>query len=366
MPDNKDSPLSKTPLFKQHERLNAKIVDFGGWALPVNYGSQIDEHHAVRQRWGVFDVSHMTVSDLTGRETLSFLSLVLANDISKIASHTGKALYSCMLNEGGGVIDDLIVYFLNDQHCRLVTNAGTRDKDMAWLQKQAEQFEIKVEEKPELALIAVQGPKALSECIKVLPSDMAKVAAGLKRFQGGFAGKEFIGRTGYTGEDGFELITSAELANTLWEDLIAAGAQACGLGARDTLRLEAGMALYGNDLDETHTPLESGLKWPLGMADDREFIGRAALGEPSDKHLFGLILKDRGVLRGHQEVFLGEHKIGEVTSGTFSPSLEKSIGLARLNQPLAVGDEVHIAVRNKRLKAVIANYPFIKKGQATN
>jgi aminomethyltransferase len=357
----------KTQLYSQHQALNAKIVDFGGWALPVNYGSQIDEHHAVRNNCGMFDVSHMTVSDITGPQTLAFLSKLLANDINKISSKSGKALYSCLLNQHGGVIDDLIVYYINDHHCRLVTNAGTNAKDMAWLQQHANDFDITVKERPELALIAVQGPKSLEICAQVLPPELAELVSSLSRFQGGFVGHQFIGRTGYTGEDGVEMIVTTELANSLWSALVDAGVQACGLGARDTLRLEAGMALYGNDLDEDHSPLECGLKWTLTFDDERDFIGKEALlNSNSENNLIGLILQDRGVLRGHQKVFIGDQLIGEITSGTFSPSLEQSIGLARVSRRLAVGEQVEIAVRNKRLKAIVAKYPFIKNGQATN
>jgi aminomethyltransferase len=365
--NSSDTTPRKTALYTQHQALNAKIVDFGGWALPVNYGSQIDEHRAVRSACGMFDVSHMTVSDVTGSETLAFLRKVLSNDIDKISDQPGKALYSCMLNEKGGVIDDLIVYFISSAHCRLVTNAGTNEKVMAWLKKHALDFDIRFEERPELALIAVQGPNALDVCAQVLPNDLAEATRSLERFQGAFVGSDFVGRTGYTGEDGVELIINSELANSLWSSLIDAGVQACGLGARDTLRLEAGMSLYGNDLDEEHTPLESGLKWALAMKNDREFIGRHALeNSNSPKNLVGLILQGRGVLRGHQEIFIGDQAIGEITSGTFSPSLEQSIGLARVNCKLKIGDQVEIAVRNKRLEAVVAKYPFIKNGQATN
>jgi len=361
------SQPKKTPLHAQHQALNAKIVDFGGWALPVNYGSQIDEHHAVRNDCGMFDVSHMTVSDITGEQTLPFLSKLLANDISKVSNKSGKALYSCMLNQQGGVIDDLIVYYISDHHCRLVTNAATNQKDMAWLLQHAADFNITFEERPELALIAIQGPKALDICAQVLPSELAELCSSLSRFQGGFVGQQFIGRTGYTGEDGVELIVTAEMANSIWSSLSDAGVQACGLGARDTLRLEAGMALYGNDLDDNHTPLESGLKWTLKLDDERDFIGKQALlNSDSNNNLLGLILQDRGVLRGHQQVFIGDQLVGEITSGTFSPSLEQSIALARVSRQLAVGDQVEIAVRNKRLKAIVAKYPFIKNGKATN
>jgi len=215
----------KTPLYSQHQALNAKIVDFGGWALPVNYGSQIDEHHAVRKDCGMFDVSHMTVSDITGPETIPFVRKMLANDIDKITSQPGKALYSCLLNQDGGVIDDLIVYYINDQHCRLVTNAGTNEKDMAWLRLHAKEFDIAFDERPELALIAIQGPKALELCSEVLSDGLAELIKSLSRFQGGFTGQDFVGRTGYTGEDGVELIVNAEQANTLWSTFISAGIQ---------------------------------------------------------------------------------------------------------------------------------------------
>ena len=361
-----NSALLKTPLYQAHQDLNAKIVDFGGWALPVNYGSQIEEHHAVRKQCGLFDVSHMTVSDITGPDTLAFLRKVLANNIDKVSHTSGKALYSCMLNADGGVIDDLIVYHLSAEHCRLVTNAGTNQKDMAWLSLHAKDFDIQFKEKPELALIAIQGPTAIETSLQILPKELATMATGLSRFQGGFVGGEFIGRTGYTGEDGFELIVSQELAKSLWAKFITAGVQPCGLGARDTLRLEAGMSLYGNDLDEQHTPLQSGLKWTVSLDDKRDFIGKDALISAPEEFFVGLILQDRGVLRGHQGVYLGDELIGEITSGTFSPTLEQSIGLARINRTLNIGEQVTIAVRNKRLNAVIARSSFVKNGQATN
>jgi len=361
------SKPKQTPLYAQHQALNGKIVDFGGWALPVNYGSQIDEHNSVRNHCGIFDVSHMTVSDITGPGTVSFLEKILANDIRKTTAKPGKAVYSCMLNDLGGVIDDLIAYYINDQHCRLVTNAGTNEKDMAWLIKHAMSFDIEVNERPELALVAVQGPNSLKMCTEILSPEMAKLATSLERFQGGFIDQAFIGRTGYTGEDGVELIIDSELANALWASFVDAGVQACGLGARDTLRLEAGMALYGNDLDEDHNPYECGLKWTVSLSQDRDFIGKKAITESSsEKNLIGLILQDRGVLRGHQKVYFSGQHIGEITSGTFSPTLEQSIALARVEQALTIGDQVEIAVRNKRLKALVARYPFVKNGNATN
>jgi len=360
--------LLSTPLLTQHQKLDAKIVDFGGWALPVNYGSQIEEHHAVRKNVGMFDVSHMTVSDVTGKQAIAFLEKILANDINKITDTPGKAIYSCMLNEQGGVIDDLIVYYLNDEHCRLVTNASTNEKDMAWLSKQATTFDVSFKERSELALLAVQGPNAIKVCKQVLEPSFASVVNSLERFQGAFYNEQFAGRTGYTGEDGIEFIVSAEFANTLWEKFLEAGVQPCGLGARDTLRLESGMSLYGNDLDEEHSPLESGLNWTVSLNGNRDFIGKTAIINSAKHQMVGLILTDRGVLRGHQAVLLSDTQIGEITSGTFSPTLEQSIALARISADvtLAVGDTVKIAVRKKQLNAVVAHSPFVKNGNATN
>ncbi|MDB4511842.1 glycine cleavage system aminomethyltransferase GcvT [Arenicella sp.] len=362
--------LLKTPLYNKHHQLNAKIVDFGGWALPVNYGSQIEEHHAVRNDCGIFDVSHMTVSDITGDDTLVYLTNLLANDISKIAGKKGKALYSCMLNETGGVIDDLIVYYIDDQHCRLVTNAGTKIKDLAWLNKQAESYRVTVVERPELALLAVQGPNAIRHCVDLLEKKLADVIASLNRFQGAFSDSsktQFVGRTGYTGEDGIELIVSADVALQLWQTMLDAGIQACGLGARDTLRLEAGMSLYGNDLDERHTPLDSGLGWTVRLDDERDFIGKAACLKESEYTMIGLILLDKGVLRGHQKVHAQDAEIGEITSGTFSPTLGKSIALARVNRGtnLVAGEHVQVAVRSNMLNAQVTLYPFVKTGKTT-
>ena len=369
------SPVQKTPFYQKHLDIGGKMVDFGGWMLPVNYGSQIDEHHCVRNNCGVFDVSHMTVSDITGSQTLDFLSKLLANDIEKIRGVEGKALYSCMLNEQGGVIDDLIVYYLNDQHCRIVSNAGTRDKDIAWMMEQAQAFDAQVAEKPGLALLAIQGPKALQVCANSLNSEscgvnMAQLIDGLERFQGAFSEDNalFVGRTGYTGEDGLELIAEASLLLDMWDALQAADVQACGLGARDTLRLEAGMALYGNDLDEQHTPLDSGLKWTVSLSDNRDFIGKTALLAPVKNKMVGLILVDKGVLRGHQTLHFKGEEIGEISSGTFSPTLQQSIALARVNAKtkLAVGDAIQVQVRNRMLEARVAKYPFIRNGKATN
>ncbi|MEO0443180.1 MAG: glycine cleavage system aminomethyltransferase GcvT [Pseudomonadota bacterium] len=356
--------LLKTPLFVQHKNAGARIVDFGGWALPVNYSSQVDEHHAVRNDVGMFDVSHMTVSDISGEDTLAFLSKLLANDIQKATSLPGKAIYSCMLNQQGGVIDDLIAYCLEPNHCRIITNAATNEKDMAWLQEQAADFaNVTVTEKPELALIAVQGPNAIAKVKATFPGHIAALVGGLKRFQGGFTGDIFAGRTGYTGEDGVEIIVPADHAEFIWTHLQDAGVQPCGLGARDTLRLEAGMALYGSDLSEEYTPLDCGLAWTVAMKDDRAFIGRPALESAVRYKMVGLKLEGKGVLRGHQSVLLNGETVGEITSGTFSPSLGYSIALARVNNLESIAEDavLQVQIRQKQVDARVIAYPFMKK-----
>jgi len=356
---------SRTPLYDTHVAAGARMVDFGGWDMPVNYGSQIDEHHAVRRDAGMFDVSHMCVLDLTGPRIREFLQYLLANDVAKLKT-TGKALYSCMLNERGGVIDDPIVYFMTESWFRMVVNAGTRDKDIAWIKQQAVAFNVDVKVRDELAMIAVQGPNARTKAVSVLGAE-AQSALELKVFSGGEFGRYFIARTGYTGEDGFEVVMPKAEAGELWLKFKAAGIAECGLGARDTLRLEAGMNLYGNDMDENQSPLESGLTWTIAFEPkDRNFIGRAALdaqqaaGVP--RKMVGLLLEERGVLRSHQAVIVDGQPNGEISSGTFSPTLERSIALARV--PVAAQGTVKVDIRGKQLAARIVPYPFARQGKA--
>jgi aminomethyltransferase len=354
----------RTPLYQTHVAAGARIVDFGGWDMPVNYGSQIEEHHGVRRDAGMFDVSHMCVVDLRGARVRDFLRRLLANDVAKL-TETGKALYSCMLRENGGIIDDLIVYYLDDQYYRLVVNAGTRDKDIEWLRAHAGGFEVAVEPRFDLAMIAVQGPNARQKAATLLDADLAARALELGNFFGTAAGEWFIARTGYTGEDGWEIILPVGEAADFWSRLRGAGVMPCGLGARDTLRLEAGMNLYGSDMDETVSPLESGLAWTVAMDGEREFIGKAALAAqravgPARK-LVGLLLLERGVLRSHQPVIAGDAGSGELTSGTYSPTLERSIGLARV--PAATGDLVQVDIRGRLLPARIVKPPFVRNGK---
>jgi len=356
---------SKTPLHEKHVDAGARIVDFGGWDMPLHYGSQKEEHHAVRQGAGVFEVSHMTIVDLRGDRARDFLRYLVANDVAKLHEY-GKALYTCMLNPEGGVIDDLIIYYLSDTDYRIVVNAATRDKDLAWITKQAAEFDVSVLERPELAMIAVQGPKARELAAPCIDAEYREAALAMKPFFGMQAGDWFIARTGYTGEDGWEICMPAAEAPAVWDRLLAAGVVPCGLGARDTLRLEAAMNLYGTDMDETVSPLEAGLNWTIAWdPDDRDFIGRAALQEfrdkPNKQRFVGLLLEDRGVLRNHQKVVVEGIGEGEITSGGFSPTMGKSIALARL--PAGDYDRAQVEVRGKLLNVRIVKTPFVRNGQ---
>lgn len=353
----------KTPLYDTHVAAGARLVDFGGWDMPVNYGSQIEEHHAVRRDAGMFDVSHMLIADVTGARARDYLRYLLANDVAKL-KEPGKALYSCMLNERGGVVDDLIVYFINESWFRVVVNAGTRDKDIAWLKRYSDKFQVDVKPRTDLAMIAVQGPNARAKAATLIGKH-ADEALQLKTFVGREFAPYFIARTGYTGEDGWEIMLPVADAPKFWSDLKAAGVAQCGLGARDTLRLEAGMNLYGNDMDENLSPLESGLTWTVAFdPPERDFVGRAALEAQRaagvKRKLVGLVLDDRGVLRSHQRVVTPAGE-GELTSGTFSPTMEKSIGFARV--PAATGERVEVDIRGKLLSARVVKYPFVRNGK---
>jgi len=362
--------VQRTPLYESHVAAGAKIVDFAGWQMPINYGSQIEEHHAVRRDAGMFDVSHMLAIDLVGCESKAFLRRLLANDVAKLTT-SGKALYSCMLKEDGGVIDDLIVYFFSDTHYRIVVNAGTAEKDLAWMRRVAANSAVSLEPRRDLAMIAIQGPQARERFWMAFPAARAATVT-LGVFQAtpwevdGISW--LIARTGYTGEDGFEIAVPADQAAAVWQKLAEAGIQPAGLGARDTLRLEAGMNLYGQDMDETQNPLESGLTWTVDMKDAaRDFIGKSALAgrqaEGSLRVFLGLVLLDKGVLRAHQKVVTAEGE-GEITSGSFSPTLNQSIALARLPAGVAVGDEVQVEIRDKLLKAKVVKPVFARNGQS--
>lgn len=353
-----------TPLYDAHLAAGARMVDFVGWAMPINYGSQIDEHQYVRSSAGMFDVSHMTVVDIRGPDARPFLSRLLANDVGRLKIR-GKALYSCMLNEAGGVIDDLITYFMDEDWFRMVVNAATRDKGLAWLEQQAAEFSLAVSEHHELAIIAVQGPEARGAVHSLLRADAVAELLESKPFTAVNHGNLFIARTGYTGEDGYEVLLPDGEAERFWNALLDAGVKPCGLGARDTLRLEAGMNLYGQDMDEDVTPLESGLTWSVAMKDDRQFIGRSALERQQAaglrNKLVGLVLDGRGMLRPQQQVLTAAGP-GLTTSGSFSPTLQRAIAFARV--PVGAQDSCSVDIRGKALPARIVQPPFVRNGKA--
>jgi aminomethyltransferase len=345
------------------------MVDFSGWEMPINYGSQIEEHHAVRRDAGMFDVSHMCALDLVGADATRWLRRLLANDVAKLTT-PGKALYSCLLDESAGVIDDLIVYFFTATHYRIVVNAGTASKDIAWMRKQLAGFTAELTQRRDgpdaLAMIAVQGPNAREKFWAAFPATRTATEP-LGIFQAAETNGWLVARTGYTGEDGFEISLPAAEAGKAWQKLLEAGIKPCGLGARDTLRLEAGMNLYGQDMDEGISPYEAGLKWTVDLKDPtRDFIGKSALegthARPVRNQFAGLLLLDRGVLRAHQKIFTAQGE-GEITSGSFSPSLNQSIALARLPMGIAIGTEVEVEIRDKRLKARVVKPAFVRNGK---
>jgi aminomethyltransferase len=355
--------IQKTIYHQTHRDAGAKMVDFGGWDMPIHYGSQIEEHHAVRHDAGMFDVSHMTVIDVHGSDARAYLRRLIANSIEKLKV-PGKALYSCMLNEAAGVIDDLIVYYLDDTFYRVVVNASTRDKDLAWMTAQVAGFDVVLKERADLAMVAVQGPNARAKVLSLLSIAGAERATALAKFVACEADGLFIARTGYTGEDGFEIMVPEDRAIAFWQSLAAAGVRPCGLGARDTLRLEAGMALYGQDMDETVSPYEAGLAWTVALDAGRDFIGRTVLekqlAEGSARQMIGLVMDDKGVLRHGQAVFSGAGE-GEILSGTFSPTLSKGIALARV--PAGAVGAVEVDIRGRRHPLRVVRYPFVRDGK---
>ena len=355
----------RTPLYDCHVEAGARIVDFGGWDMPLHYGSQIEEHHAVRQRAGIFDVSHMTVVDLEGADALAFLQRLLANDVAKLRE-PGKALYSCMLNDDGGVVDDLITYFVRPGAYRLVVNAATRDKDLAWINARADAFSVTVTERAELGMVAIQGPEARSSVVPLFGEQWRDRLQAMKPFHAIQAGDTFVARTGYTGEDGYEIVLPADQTASFWRQCLDAGVQPAGLGARDTLRLEAGMNLYGADMDDAVSPLEAGLGWTIAwQPEDREFVGRAPLAEMrtnNDRRRFcGLLLEGKGVLRNHQRIVVDGLPDGEITSGGFSPTMQRSIAMARL--PAGDYDKAKVDMRGRMLDVQVVNIPFVRNGK---
>ncbi len=358
----------QTPLFEQHNLCGARMVDFHGWMMPLHYGSQIDEHHAVRTDAGMFDVSHMTIVDLHGGRTREFLRYLVANDVAKL-TQPGKALYTGMLNASGGVIDDLIIYFFTEDYFRLVVNSATREKDLAWINQHAEPFAVEVTVRDDLSLIAVQGPHAQAKAATLFTDEQRKAVEGMKPFFGVQAGDLFIATTGYTGEAGYEIAMPNEKAAGFWAQLVEAGVKPCGLGARDTLRLEAGMNLYGQEMDEGVSPLAANMGWTIAWEPaERDFIGREALeaqrAKGSEK-LVGLIMTEKGVLRNELPVRFpdaaGNAREGIITSGTFSPTLGYSIALARV--PAGIGDTAIVQIRNREMPVKVTKPVFVRAGK---
>ncbi len=382
MTDTTTQAPQRTPLYQSHVDSDGKLVDFSGWELPINYGSQIEEHDAVRTDAGMFDVSHMVVVDIEGADSKAWLQKLLANDVNKLKT-VGKALYSPMLNEQGGVIDDLIVYLMNDNETkyRIVSNAATHDKDMAQFNKIAEGFDVALTERTELAMLAVQGPNAVAKLAQAKPS-WADTLARITSFVGAdltdIEGADwFVARTGYTGEDGVEVIMHADDAPAFFELLKTNGIKPAGLGARDTLRMEAGMNLYGHDMDETISPYECNMGWTLALKDERDFVGREALvskrkqakDDNTAMKQVGLLLTTRGVLREGMEVTINQGtdnaQTGVITSGTFSPSLKNSIAIARVPASLSEDDNVQIDLRGKGkfVDVRVLKLPFVRNGK---
>ena len=355
----------RTPLYDLHLALGAKMVDFGGWDMPLHYGSQVEEHHEVRRDCGVFDVSHMTVIDITGVQAKEWLQYLLANDVERLNT-PGRALYSAMLNEQGGVVDDMIVYLMPTGY-RLIVNAATRDQDLAWMQAQSLGYAVQLLERPELALLAIQGPQARHKVAELVSQACSQVIQQLKPFEGQSSGDWFIARTGYTGEDGLEILLPADQAPAFFNELVGAGISPIGLGARDTLRLEAGMNLYGQDIHLSVSPLCANMAWTIAWEPaSRKFVGRQALEAEMaggvQLKLVGLVLEERGVLRAHQVVRIANVGEGEITSGSFSPTLSKSIALARV--PMATADRAEVEIRGKWYPVRVVKPTFVRQGKA--
>jgi aminomethyltransferase len=358
----------RTPLHDRHLAAGARMTDFSGWDMPLHYGSQMEEHHRVRRAAGMFDVSHMLAVDVTGADAMAFLRRLLANDVARLDA-AGRGLYACMLNLSGGVIDDLIVHRFDDHRHRLVVNAGNAESDVAWMVGCRDSWAVDAQITPrrDLAMLAVQGPAARAAVWRAHPA-WQSVTEEMPAFTAAEAGPTLVARTGYTGEDGFEITLPADSAGGLWDALLADGVQPCGLGARDTLRLEAGMNLHGADMDAHTSPMECGLAWTVDRRTDRDFVGREALERQTPARAqVGLRLHERGVLRGHMRVrtACGD---GEITSGTFAPTLGFSIALACVPRDSGAvprpGTSVEVDVRGRWLPASIVKPPFVRHGQS--
>ena len=355
--------MNKTLLNKSHIELGAKMVNFSNWEMPISYSSLIEEHNAVRNTVGIFDVSHMSVFDFDGDNQVAFFEKIFANDIKKIYKDN-KAIYGALLNEEGGILDDLIIYHANNKF-RLVSNCSTREQNRQWFEKHAVEFGVKVMERSDMGILAIQGPDAINKILEIKEID-AQVNA-LQSFGCMFEGDKLYARTGYTGEDGLELIVPTKDINHLWDQALELGCTPIGLGARDTLRLEAGLNLYGNDMTINNHPYESNMGWTIDMSDEnREFIGKDALlsiDQSKSQKIVGIILQDKGVLRSGYEITHEQGK-GVVLSGSYSPTLQSSIGLARVDQGYKENGKVMI--RNKLLNVDFVSPRFLGQGKISS
>ncbi|MFC0470978.1 glycine cleavage system aminomethyltransferase GcvT [Halalkalibacter kiskunsagensis] len=363
------SGLKRTPLFEQYKKKGAKTIDFGGWDLPVQFSSIKDEHEAVRTKAGLFDVSHMGEVEVKGKQALPYLQKLMTNDVSKLVD--GQAQYTAMCYEDGGTVDDLLVYKKALDDYLLVINASNIEKDVAWMKQHLIDDVSLVNISNDIAQIAIQGP--LAELILQKQTDFYLSSIRFFRFadQVNIAGvKSLVSRTGYTGEDGFELYCNGKEASKLWNSLLEAGEPdglvPCGLGARDTLRFEARLPLYGQELTKDISPLEAGIGFAVKVNKEDDFIGKDALKKQKEdglsRKLVGIEMIEKGIPRTGYEVFVNEEQVGFVTTGTQSPTLKKNIGLAVIELDFtAIGTEVEVQVRKKRLKAKVVQTPFYKK-----
>jgi len=365
MPDD-TTPLKKTPLNAVERELGGKMVDFGGWDLPVQYAGIIEEHNAVRTSAGLFDVSHMGEITVKGPAALELLQKATCNDVSKLED--GRAQYNGLLYPSAGFVDDILIYKIADHDYFVVVNASNSDKDFDWMADLAKGSDVEVRNvSNDWAQLALQGPKAEQVLQPLTDVDLAPIK--YYRFaRGRVDGIEaIVSRTGYTGEDGFEIYVAPEHGEQIFRKLVAAGVPPCGLGARDTLRLEAKMALYGNDIDDTHTPLEADLGWIVKL-EKGDFVGRDVLqrekSEGLNRKLVGFEMIDRGIARHGYPIVEGSDEIGVVTSGTHSPTLKKAIGLAYLPQgKSAPGTEFSVLIRGKETRARVVPTPFYKRAK---
>ena len=367
--------MSKTYLYNNHIKLGAKMVDFAGWDMPVQYTSIIEEHNNVRNNAGLFDVSHMGEIFVTGNDALNFLQNLVPQDVSKLVDK--KALYCQFTKENGGIEDDLFIYKLEENHYLLVVNASRLNNDYEWMLKNSSNFDVKIENKSDVySMVALQGPKAsdILDCIGIKKENQPKTMY-INEYR--LLNEDiFVSRTGYTGEDGFEIIIRNEKVSELWELILEEGKpyniMPIGLGARDTLRLEAAMSLYGNELNENTSPVEAGLSWSIDKEKKQDYIGKNIimnqLKNGIDKKLIAFKMKDRAIARHEYPIYSNNEEIGHVTSGGIAPSLGQNIGLGyiKTNKNLKINDTIQIMIRNKLYNAEITSKNFIQKHNRGN